>query len=288
MGTKISYALELLTPQVLNAVKTYGCLDEIDEIRLRLMRRVSVSVGEKDYLLDCKTERQDIEHTFKTAFSYSVHSYSKELSQGYITTSGGNRVGISGTAVTAAGSGNVETVKYITSINIRIAREVPGCADGIIRECFGEGLCGVLVTGPPSCGKTTVLRDITRQLGSRYKISLIDERGEISAALKGEAQNDVGELTDVFFGYPKAVGIDTALRVMSPRAIVADEIGEGDEERALRSALHSGVRLITAVHAFNADDALKKPVVSCLAAEGAFKYVIELNPLHERRIIKLD
>ncbi len=287
----IKNALELLSGRPLEALSslTPAELSEIDEIRLRVNRPVSLSVGRRDVILGGVTASpEDIEHTFKTAFSYSMHSYSKELSLGCITTVGGNRVGICGTAVTASDKFTVDTLKYISSINIRIAREVKGCADGIINDCFSGGLCGLLVVGPPSSGKTTVLRDMARQLGSRFKISLIDELNEISATHRNIAQNDVGSLTDVFVGYPKHVGVSTAVRVMSPRAIIADEIGSEEDCRALEYALHCGVKLITAVHGESVSDAEKKPAVQKLMQEGAFSWAAELSPERGIRTVKLD
>lgn len=288
MDTKIEYAMSLLSGKILEAVKNYPELSEVDEIRLRTSRPLSLSVGKSDVILDCTASSEDIEFAFKTAFSYSLHSYSKELANGYITTRGGNRVGISGTAVVPGNSDKVETLKYISSVNIRIAREVRGCADEIM-NCYSDGLPGgILVVGPPSSGKTTVLRDICRSLGSVSKISLIDELNEISATYRNEAQNDVGLLTDVFSGYPKHVGIATAVRVMSPRAMVADEIGTQEDVKALEYALHSGVRLITAVHGESFDDASKKPAVRRLLEEKAFSLAAELSCDRKLKVIKID
>ncbi len=287
----ISGAIELLSGKPLEALKSLDAdkLAEIDEIRLRVSRPVSLSVGQRDIVLNNAIAlSEDIEHTFKTAFSYSMHSYSKELSLGYITTSGGNRVGICGTAVTASDKYTVDTLKYISSVNIRIAREIKGCADGIVGSCFRSGLSGLLIVGPPSSGKTTVLRDLCRQLGNRYKISLIDELNEISATHRNFAHNDVGCLTDVFVGYPKHIGVSTAVRVMSPRAIVADEIGSEDDCKALEYALHSGVKLITAVHGESVSDARKKPAVERLIRDGAFDCAVELSPLREIRTVNID
>lgn len=290
MNSRISYALELLSGDMLDTLKNMSPheLGQIDEIRLRVSRPVSLSVGSSDVLLNATATPEDIEHTFKTAFSYSMHSYSKELSQGYITTRGGNRVGICGTAVITSNKDTVETLKYISSLNIRIAREIKGCADEVISKCFSNGLSGVLIIGPPSSGKTTVLRDISRQLGNEHKISLIDELNEISAAHRNLAQNDVGKLTDVFVGYPKHLGVSTAVRVMSPRAIIVDEIGSEEDGRALEYALHSGVRLITAVHGSSFDEAHQKPVVKKLLDDGAFSYAVELSQDRKLRVTKID
>ncbi len=279
MESKITQALELLPAPAASAVRAFGALEDIDEIRLRSHRPLTLSIGRRDAVLDYKTEAEDIESVFRSAFNYSLHTHQRELLNGSVTVRGGCRVGICGTAVT--GAGGVESVKYISSVNIRIAREIKGCADEVINTCFKSGPKGLLVIGPPASGKTTLLRDISRQLGSRFRISLIDERGEISAASGSIPQNDVGILTDVFFSYPKAEGIETAVRVMSPLAVIVDEIGSERDLKALEFALHSGVSIISAVHAENLEDALKKPIIKSLYDCGAFSYAAVLN--HERK-----
>ena len=212
----------------------------------------------------------------------------QELAQGYITTKGGNRVGICGTAVTGTNAGHeVDTIKYVSSINIRIAREKRGCAEKLYKTCLQSGASNILIIGPPSSGKTTLLRDVARLLGSHMKISLIDEQNEISFTFRNQAQNDVGSLTDVFVGYPKHTGISTAVRVMSPRAIIADEIGSDEDLEALRYAVHSGVKLITAIHGTSYKEALKKRIVRELADENVFDYAVELMPGYGYNIIKI-
>ncbi len=294
-------AIELLQPRLRTCFEklTQSDISTINEIRLRLGRHISVSttagnrfVTEAGILTDdtafaLMTEPSDIEYTFKNAFSYSLHSYSKELSMGYITVGSGNRVGICGTAVTSANDfRGVETIKYISSINIRIAREKRGFADKLLSSC--QVPTGILIVGSPASGKTTLLRDATRLLGSKYRVSLIDEQNEISATHRDKAQNDIGEHTDVFVGYPKYIGISTAVRVMSPDIIVVDEVGSDEELKALEFALHSGVTLITAVHSESFEEAKKKRIVKALMSENAFKYAAVLGKDYKYEIIKID
>lgn len=274
--------------------------DSINEIRLRNGRYLTITAFGKDYFLSTQGKLLtspegaviscdgDIEYAFKTAFSYSLHSYSKELSAGYITTKGGNRVGICGTAVSSGGTGQVDTVKYISSLNIRIAHEVKGFADEIYRICLEKRLCGVLIIGPPASGKTTLLRDLTRILGSKTRVSLIDELNEISATYRNKAQSDVGCLTDVFVGYPKHSGVATAVRVMSPKAVVVDEIGTENDLVSLEYALHSGVCLITAVHGIDLEDVSGKSCIKALLKEKAFDYAVEINSGYSLKVRKID
>lgn len=303
MNTGIYNALELLQGEIKSAFKLmdFAELESVNEIRLRIGRKLSLSVGNRDLYLKpdghtnenpyeaLKASASDIEFAFKTAFSYSLHSYSKELAMGYITTKGGNRVGICGTAVIAGNDRmNVETIKYVSSLNIRIARENPGFAKRLCDECFKDGLSGVLIIGVPSSGKTTLLRDTARIIGNRCKISVIDEQNELSATYRNTHGNDIGALSDVFVGYPKPVGISTAVRVMSPKAIIVDEIGTREDVKSLETALHSGVKIITAVHGESYESVKNKPAVKALTAERAFDYAVELTDNFGYRIIKID
>lgn len=298
----IKYAFELLRGEIRSAVSLIPGteLEKINEIRLRSGRYMSVSKCDEDLFLSrdgflthsCSNAlrccQDDIDYAFKTAFSYSLHSYSKELAMGFVTTRGGNRVGVCGTAVVHDTHGvEVESVKYISSVNIRIARQVKGFAQRLYSECFFDRLSSVLIIGPPASGKTTLLRDLCRLVGVSAKVALIDTQNELSATYRESPQNDVGELTDIFTGYPKRAGIETAVRVMSPKAVVVDEIGTSDDLAALEMALHSGVKLITAVHGNSLEDAMSKNCVKALMSEHAFDYAAELTGNYSYRVRKI-
>lgn len=296
-------AVELLCGEIKESFERMSEQDlhSIDEIRLRAGKNITVTVGSKDlFVTDTGavtndissgliSKESDIEYAFKAAFSYSLHSYSKELAMGYITTKGGNRVGICGTAVVSSNKySDVDTVKYISSINIRISRQITGFADELCRRCFLNGLSSVLIIGTPSSGKTTLLRDTARILGDKHKLSIVDEQNEISATYRNKPQNDVGTLSDVFVGYPKHIGILTAIRVMSPKLLIVDEIGTEYECDALESAVHSGVKLITAVHGDSLEGTLKRKTLSRLIELGAFDYAAVLHEGFKYELIKLQ
>lgn len=287
----ISNALELMRENLKQIVLDLGNkMYRIDEIRLRLSRPLSAVIDSESITLSEEPiTRDDIEYTFKNAFSYSLHSYSKELAGGYITTEGGNRVGLCGTAVVPNQSRvMVDTLKYVSSVNIRISREIIGYAKNLYDISLKDSLSGILIIGPPSSGKTTLLRDISRICGSRYKVSLIDELNEIAYSYRGIPQMNVGTNTDVFVGYPRHIGIQTAVRVMSPQVIICDEIGTQEDYYALEYALHSGVQIISATHASNLESALKKPCINKLINANAFKYAAILDPKHKTyEVVKL-
>lgn len=290
--SKIDGVLGLLPDELSQSVRSVPELERyrIQEIRLRRDKFLSCTVFDKEYFIRAdgklvntpeqavKVSGDNIDTTMKRALQCSVHSYAKEISDGYMTVAGGCRIGFCGTAVLSRPVNyTVETVKNISSVNIRIAREVIGCADEIMRSVFASDLKSLLVIGVPSSGKTTVLRDICRSLGKKYRLSLIDERNEIAAVSDGRAYNDVGILTDIFTSYDKFDAIMTAVRVMSPNALVCDEIGSKEDMKALEYAVNSGVKLIATTHAPDYDSAKRRSGVSKLIKDKVFDYACVLG-----------
>ncbi|MGN1134127.1 MAG: ATPase, T2SS/T4P/T4SS family [Oscillospiraceae bacterium] len=294
--TKLESIYPLLTPKILGAVRFIPEFErmQIQEIRLRIFKKLTVTMFGREYFVTEEGNltrnyaegvdiiREDIDYAYQRAFRCSLHSFPREIAEGYITYDGGNRVGFCGTAVLGRDTERrVENVKYISSVNIRIARECIGCGDEIYNKAFAKGESSLIIAGPPSSGKTTILRDICLSLGQKVRIALIDERNEIAAVSEGVPQNSVGMLTDVFSSYSKYDGIMTAVRVMSPQVLVCDEIGAKEDSKALEYAVNSGVRLIVTAHAENYDDLKHRPVISKLMKDKVFNYcaILGTGPL---------
>ncbi len=277
MGTgNIKSLLIYFSENIKNALKPYENCENICEIRLRAGRTPSIKLDfEEIALKGCIVSREDIEYSFKAVCEYSVYSFARELSEGYITIKGGHRVGLCGTAVTALNE--IESIKYISGMNFRIASERVGTADRLVSDIFSKEKCGIIISGPPSCGKTTVLRDLCRQIGNKYRVSLIDERGEIAAVYKGTPQNDIGAFTDVFDGYPKASGIITAIRTMTPDFIFVDEIGSESDYKAIEQSVYCGAEIIATMHIADKDMMLKRKNIKALLDTGAFRYIVFLG-----------
>ncbi len=221
-----------------------------------------------------------IEESVRSMSGYSLHSVQNSLLNGFLTLPGGHRAGLSGSV--AWEGDRITAVRRTDCINLRIARQVFGAADKLVSHYKRYGLDGTLIVGPPASGKTTVLKDLCRQLsngliGEPRKVSLIDERGEIAAVYKGQPQNDVGWNTDVFDGYSKRIGIDTAIRSMSPDVIVCDEIGgRGDEENIL-SGVNAGVVMIATAHAASLEELLARKSTAAVLKSGAFRWIVLLD-----------
>lgn len=265
--------------------------DRTQEIRLRVNCPVSLYTGGKNRFLTDRgvctpggeniiAFREDIDETFRSLCSSSVYSHQNEIKNGYVTIRGGHRVGVCGTAVVVGG--RVEGVRDISSLNIRIARQIDGAANELLRLLGEEVFRGVLIAGAPASGKTTILRDLARQLSSGArknprKVAVVDERGELAGTFLGEAQNDLGDCCDILDGYPKGEGIMQAIRTLSPELIVCDELGGADDAAAVEAGLNAGVGMVTTLHAGNVEELLKRGQAQSLLLTGAFQTAVLLD-----------
>lgn len=224
--------------------------------------------------------KQDIADSIITMCEHSVHTHQHEMKNGFISLRGGHRAGLCGSAVLSAGE--ISAVRDVTSINLRIAREIRGAANDLVHRVFNRGLCGALIAGIPSSGKTTLLRDLARQLssgkaGRHYKVAVVDERYEIGAVYNGAPQNYLGPACDILSGYPKGEGIITAVRTLSPDVIICDEIGMKDEVDSIIDGLNCGVKIIASAHASSIEELCKRRQITRLIDNGAFKKIVMLG-----------
>lgn len=262
--------------------KIYGGLQEI---RLRVNEWIILICDGREYVLEEKyggkrISVEQINECFKRICEYSAYAYEEEMKQGYITIGGGHRVGIAGKVINY--DGQVRNIRNVTYLNIRIASQIKGCADRVLEHMYeGNKLMNTLIVSPPGGGKTTLLRDIIRQVsdGNRFMngitVGVVDERSEICACYRGVPQNDVGMRTDVLDGCPKAEGIIRLIRSMSPRAVAVDEIGTDKDINAIEYAAVSGCSIIATVHGNDIEDISNNPILSNALVKGLFKrYVI--------------
>lgn len=277
--------------------------EKIREIRLRTAKPVTVitergtrflsSSGRLTEIyseLNYKTNEAEITEIFRRMCGYSVYSFTDAINRGYITLSGGHRAGVAGTAVSE--NGKITSVRDICCINLRIAREVRGAADEIYKTFFCEKISSVIVAGPPSSGKTTILRDLARQLsglerGRMLKTFVCDERGEIGAGVSGVAQNDLGINCDLITNYPKEHGILIGLRSFSPDIIICDEIATDTEVSAVESGLNSGVHFALSIHAKDERELKSKVILKRLLESGAFESVVLLSEKNVGKISRI-
>ena len=270
---------------------------KLQEIRLRVQRPVLIRYENREYGISeagglepagagrlCVT-RQEIGEALELIGNHSLYAYEEEIRQGFLTIEGGHRVGIAGKTV-LDGRLEVKSMQYIHSLNVRIAHERKGCADALMPYLWEEGqVQQTLLIAPPCCGKTTLLRDVIRQLsdgtdaaeGGRagMTVGVVDERSEIGACYMGQPQNDLGMRTDVLDCCPKAQGMRMLIRTMSPQVVAVDEIGSEEEMKAIRYVTNCGVKLIATVHGTSWADICAKPVLEQMIQQKLFdRYVV--------------
>lgn len=237
-----------------------------------------------------RTDKREMEDIFKRICAYSVHSFKDAINSGYVTVNGGHRAGVAGTAVTE--NGRTVAVKDISAINLRISREIKGAANEVFENICCGRLESFIVAGPPSSGKTTVLRDFVRQIsgeerGVFAKVAVCDERGEIGASVMGVCQHDLGLNCDLLTSYPKAQAVEIALRSFSPDIIVCDEIVTYEEIKAIEAGINSGVCFAVSIHARSEDELKNKSTFKELISFGEFRKIILLSGKEAGKIEKI-
>lgn len=270
-------------------------MNNITEIRIRAGRPVCVTVWGESFFLETsgKLEKSscncistgfsEINDILKSLCRYSVYSYSREISEGFITVESGIRAGLSGTV---SYSDSIKTMRCINGINFRIPREIKNCGEKIYSRLLKNNPCGIIICGSVASGKTTLLRDLCRLCGNRYIVSLIDERGEIAGCRDGVPQNDVGINTDIFDGFERSDGITSAVRSMSPEIIFCDEISNEKDSQAIIKSAGCGVKFISTAHADSFENLIKRRYLYDIINSGVFEYAVIMSGSSEAGKIK--
>ena len=255
----------------------------LQEIRVRVGRPILLKGRGIEAIVEYLVTQQEILQTLEKLCDNSIYAYKNQISQGFITVRGGHRIGIAGTAVVE--NDDVQNLKYITSLNFRIAREVLNCSDKILKEIIdieNNNIYNTLIISPPGKGKTTILRDTIRRLSNGIEewnfrgktCGVVDERGEIAAMYRGIPQNDVGLRTDVIENISKSKGMKMLIRSMAPEIIACDEIGSKEDVQAIKEAISSGVKGIFTMHGKSLEDVKNNIDVNYLIENKLIEKVI--------------
>lgn len=268
--------------------------DEVQEIRLRVGAPLLLIHKNREYYVDSAgrlrtglqgahvVTREELRETMEYISSYSLYAFEEELRQGFITIQGGHRVGVAGKTVVE--DQNIRSMKYISFINVRLSHQILGCADSVMPYVYEDGqVLHTLIVSPPRCGKTTLLRDMIRQLstGSRehrgVTVGVVDERSELGACHQGVPQNDLGIRTDILDCCPKAKGMMMLVRTMSPQVIAVDEVGSRQDMEAMEYVMSCGCKLVATVHGNSVEDLKQKPVLQEMIRRRMFERYIVLG-----------
>ncbi len=254
----------------------------VEELRLRVARPLQIVAAEDELISELAPFSVDeARELLERLCQHSVYAHADELRQGFVTLEGGARVGVCGKP--AVERGEIVNLTEVYGFNIRIARQVTGCAKDAMRLIAEGGrAASTLIAAPPGGGKTTLLRDIMRCVSEgegikAQKVAAADERGELAGCVSGVPSFDIGRRTDVMDRAPKSAAISLLIRSMSPEVIITDEIGGPADAAAIAEADRCGVTVIASAHADTLDELRRRQGIAPLFEGGVFKRVLMLK-----------
>lgn len=270
--------------------------DFLEEIRIRVKKPIILKFKEKDKIIDYLVSPEEILDILHMVCENSIYSYQHRIAEGYVTIRGGHRVGIAGSCVIE--NGKIINISYINSLNFRIARQIFGISKDILKYIVNQKeniILNTLIVSRPGVGKTTLLKDIVRQISTGIEefgfkgvnTGIVDERGEIAALYKGIPQNDIGIKSDVMDNVSKSDGIKMLIRSMAPQVIVADEIGNFNDVDAINYAMSSGCKGIFTIHGQGFEDLFSNKVTKELINECFFEVIIFLDSKEKGKVKEL-
>ena len=263
--------------------------EKIEEIRLRAGQAMTVLInGEERLIAEGHTVTvDDLESVLECATGASVHAVETSMANGYINVDGGIRLGICGSAIMRSGA--VCGIRNLSSLSLRIPKEIRGVAANELRQMNQNGLTDILIASPPGSGKTTCLREFIRVISdSGKRISEADERGEIAAVSGGAPQFDVGRHTDIISNAPKAKAAMMLIRAMNPDVLAMDEISSSEDMQSVFEASGCGVRLLATAHARDLDDLYSRKLYRRLMQMRIFKYCLFIENSGGNRSYRIE
>jgi len=267
----------ILSKEIIDKITKGVGYKDIYEIRMRKYKNIIVSIKGvyTDINVHCKPEW--IDETVLRASRFSIYTVNEQIKCGFIGVKGGIRIGLCGETV--YDSEGLKTIKNISSLNIRLPHEIIGCSDKIFDTCFDKELKSTLIISKPGAGKTTLIRDICRNLSNTYKninTLILDERGEITGEAEGQFQFDTGS-SDCLLNCKKEFGFSAGIRSMRPDVIVCDELKGKEDTNSIYEALSCGVCIIATVHANSITELKQKEDFKEIMSGKVFKRYVVLT-----------
>lgn len=271
---------QLFSPNVKKMLeeKVYNQSNQLEEIRLRIQKPIELNFFQKYLLLeDYPFTEQERMYFLRQLTNHSIYRMEEPFKQGFLTISGGHRIGFSGEVLT-----NEKRIKEATFFNIRIAQEMKGISKPLLKKIReGNTLQHTIIFGAPQTGKTTLLRDLAKQISDSeifpQKVAIVDERSELAACKNGIPQLDIGVRTDIMDNCLKQFGMFMMIRSMSPQILIIDEIGSKEDVQAISEAIRTGVTIICTAHSNDIEELMERPQLKSLFEQQLFQRFVHVT-----------
>ena len=273
-------AQELLPEELQRAVKD---IPAAEEIRLRVSRRPSAVISGREQLLHAPAVTQNqLLYILEKATGASLYAAAASLRNGFISYRG-LRIGVCGEAVYTQEC--LTGLKNFSSLSIRIPHaEVSGC-DALLDDMLRMMPVSTLIISTPGGGKTSLLRELIRRASALLlRVSVIDDRNELSASVAGRPRFDLGQGSDVLVGVPKAQAAGMMLRGMNPQIIAMDEITWETDLAAVEQIGGCGVVLFATAHGKDLRDLQRRPLYRKILESGVFQELVTIRAFGGKRL----
>ncbi len=154
----LSYFPKRIASEINRKIVQDKSTDEInllEEIRIRASKPVILKYTNLEQVLENLTvSQEEILEILQYICNNSIYSYQNQICNGYITLKGGHRVGITGSVVMT--EGKITNIGYISSLNFRIAKQIIGASNRILKHILNieeNNVFNTLIISPPGVRK---------------------------------------------------------------------------------------------------------------------------------------
>lgn len=140
-------------------LKYWICEKNLEEIHIRVEKPMILKFSDGEIVTNSKIKQEEMLQILQYICNNSIYAYQNQICEGFITIKGGHRIGITGSVVIS--EGKVTNIKYISSLNFRISRQIIGCSKKILPEILNYNkntIYNTLIVSNPGARKDYIAK----------------------------------------------------------------------------------------------------------------------------------